>query len=93
MLRSLRALTQPVLTRLRRGGRRVHEAGSRAHLELRGVDAFDWSTEAQRLEAELEALPGVRWARVNLALGAVVVEREAAEPSLEAWLNALASCS
>ena len=89
MLSTLRALAQPVLTRIRRGGRRVHEAGARVHVELRGVDVFEWSTEAQRLEVELEALPGVRWARVNLALGAVIIERAAAEPGLEALVEAV----
>jgi hypothetical protein len=54
------------------------------------VDAFDWSTEARRLEAELEALRGVRWARVNLSLGAVIVEREASQPPLEALVDAVA---
>jgi cation-transporting ATPase I len=57
----------------RRGGRRVWHGGERIHIELRRLTPQELDAFAPELESRLCAVAGVRWARVNRWLGAVVV--------------------
>ena len=56
-----------------RAHRRSWVGNGRAHIEVRAVHRSDGQSLARRLERDLEALDGVDWARVNAALGRVIV--------------------
>jgi cation-transporting ATPase I len=56
-----------------RMARRVWTGHGRAHIEVRGVHRADNAAVARQVEASLNGLRGVDWARVNEVLGRVVV--------------------
>ncbi|MEU9842821.1 hypothetical protein AB0C69_26795 [Actinomadura sp. NPDC048032] len=53
--------------------RTVHAYPERLHIELRHLHKAERLSEAQALEHAVERLPAVRWARVNSALGRLIV--------------------
>ncbi|GGQ25914.1 magnesium-transporting ATPase (P-type) [Actinomadura coerulea] len=56
-----------------RPARTVHRYPERLHIELRHLHKAGRRSEAQALERAIEGLPAVRWARVNAALGRLIV--------------------
>ncbi|MEV0666394.1 HAD-IC family P-type ATPase [Actinomadura luteofluorescens] len=53
--------------------RTVHRYPERLHIELRHLHKAGRGSDAQALEHAVEGLPAVRWARVNAALGRLIV--------------------
>ncbi|MFC0029716.1 HAD-IC family P-type ATPase [Micromonospora chaiyaphumensis] len=62
--------------------RRVWSRDGRHHIEVHGVCQDGGDRLARQVEAALEALPGVAWARVNAPSGRVVVAVEEPKPRL-----------
>ncbi|MFG3554079.1 HAD-IC family P-type ATPase [Micromonospora sp. NPDC047557] len=62
--------------------RRVWSRPGRHHIEVHGVCQDGGDRLARQVEAALERLPGVAWARVNAPSGRVVVAVQAPEPRL-----------
>ncbi|MEU4476683.1 HAD-IC family P-type ATPase [Micromonospora sp. NPDC023966] len=62
--------------------RRVWSRAGRHHIEVHGVCQDGGDQLARQVEAALEALPGVAWARVNAPSGRVVVAVEEPKPKL-----------
>ncbi|GHJ57242.1 hypothetical protein Nm8I071_65490 [Nonomuraea sp. TT08I-71] len=62
--------------------RRVWSRDGRHHIEVHGVCQDGGDRLARQVEAALEALPGVAWARVNAPSGRVVVAVEEPKPKL-----------
>ncbi|MEV5763265.1 cation-translocating P-type ATPase [Micromonospora sp. NPDC052213] len=62
--------------------RRVWSRPGRHHIEVHGVCQDGGDTLARQVEAALERMPGVEWARVNAPSGRVVVAVGTPEPSL-----------
>ncbi|MFE9956290.1 HAD-IC family P-type ATPase [Micromonospora sp. NPDC005299] len=62
--------------------RRVWSRAGRHHIEVHGVCQDGGDRLARQVEAALEALPGVAWARVNAPSGRVVVAVEEPKPKL-----------
>ncbi|BCJ59405.1 cation-translocating P-type ATPase [Micromonospora endophytica] len=62
--------------------RRVWSRPGRHHIEVHGVCQDGGDTLARQVEAALERLPGVHWARVNAPSGRVVVAVGTPEPKL-----------
>ncbi|GAA4336237.1 hypothetical protein GCM10023178_49500 [Actinomadura luteofluorescens] len=56
-----------------RPSRTVHRYPDRLHIELRHLHKAGRWSEAQALEHAVEELPAVHWARVNAALGRLIV--------------------
>ncbi|WP_338743653.1 HAD-IC family P-type ATPase [Actinomadura luteofluorescens] len=56
-----------------RPSRTVHRYPDRLHIELRHLHKAGRRSEAQALEHAVEGLPAVHWARVNAALGRLIV--------------------
>jgi hypothetical protein len=64
------------LTTMRRGPRGIWSNGERVHVEVLAIDRFARARYAKRLCEEVEALEGVRWARLNTPLGRLIVALE-----------------
>ncbi|MBQ1074115.1 cation-translocating P-type ATPase [Micromonospora sp. C31] len=64
------------------GRRRVWSRPGRHHIEVLGVCQDGGDVLARQVEAALERMPGVRWARVNAPSGRVVVAVGTPEPAL-----------
>ncbi|MGK5519811.1 HAD-IC family P-type ATPase [Micromonospora sp. URMC 107] len=62
--------------------RRVWSRPGRHHIEVHGVCQDGGDALARQVEAALERMPGVRWARVNAPSGRVVVAVGTPEPKL-----------
>ncbi|MFI7430379.1 HAD-IC family P-type ATPase [Micromonospora sp. NPDC049836] len=62
--------------------RRVWSRDGRHHIEVHGVCQDGGDRLAQQVEAALEKLPGVTWARVNAPSGRVIVAVEEPKPKL-----------
>ncbi|MEO3775840.1 cation-translocating P-type ATPase [Micromonospora sp. B11E3] len=62
--------------------RRVRSRDGRHHIEVHGVCQQGGDQLARQVEAALERMPGVAWARVNAPSGRVVVAVEPPEPRL-----------
>ncbi|MEV0153396.1 cation-translocating P-type ATPase [Micromonospora sp. NPDC050686] len=62
--------------------RRVWSGNGRHHIEVHGVCQDGGDKLARQVEAALERLPGVAWARVNAPSGRVVVAVRQPEPKL-----------
>ncbi|CCH22134.1 cation-translocating P-type ATPase [Micromonospora lupini] len=62
--------------------RRVWSRPGRHHIEVHGVCQDGGDRLARQVEAALERLPGVAWARVNAPSGRVIVAVQAPEPRL-----------
>jgi len=62
---------------LRRGGRRVWQGETRIHVAVREVPPKESVRLARRLQASLESVEGVRWARFHAPLGHAVIELDA----------------
>ncbi|MEU8120365.1 HAD-IC family P-type ATPase [Spirillospora sp. NPDC049024] len=56
-----------------RPARTVHRYPERLHIELRHLHRAERRSEAKALEHAVEGLPSVHWARVNAALGRLIV--------------------
>jgi ATPase, P-type (transporting), HAD superfamily, subfamily IC len=70
--------------------RAVWSRPGRHHIEVRGVAQPGSERLVARIEAALQAIPGVRWARVNAPSGRVVVAVGAPEPRLRDLVAAVA---
>jgi magnesium-transporting ATPase (P-type) len=70
--------------------RAVWSRPGRHHIEVRGVAQPGAERLVARIEAALEAVPGVRWARVNAPSGRVVVAVGPPEPRLRELVAAIA---
>src|SRR4051794_808756 len=64
------------------GRRRVWSRPGRHHIEVLGVCQDGGDVLARQVEAALERMPGVEWARVNAPSGRVVVAVGTPEPAL-----------
>jgi cation-transporting ATPase I len=73
-VRRLPAVARDAVTGSRRRRRWVTDG--RTHLELRSLDAEEWSAFGSALERELALLPNVSWAEVNSFLRRLVVDHE-----------------
>ncbi|WP_262284974.1 cation-translocating P-type ATPase [Micromonospora sp. MA102] len=62
--------------------RRVWSRDGRHHIEVHGVCQDGGDQLARQVEAALEAMPGVTWARVNAPSGRVIVAVEEPKPKL-----------
>jgi magnesium-transporting ATPase (P-type) len=62
--------------------RRVWSRDGRHHIEVHGVCQDGGDQLARQVEAALEAVPGVTWARVNAPSGRVIVAVEEPKPKL-----------
>ncbi|WP_438941338.1 hypothetical protein, partial [Micromonospora craterilacus] len=62
--------------------RRVWSRPGRHHIEVHGVCQNGGDVLARQVEAALERIPGVLWARVNAPSGRVVVAVGTPEPKL-----------
>ncbi|MFB9234678.1 HAD-IC family P-type ATPase [Plantactinospora siamensis] len=71
-------------------GRGVWSRPGRHHIEVHGVSAPGGERLARQVEAALEALPGVVWARVNGPSGRVVVAVRPPEPRMRDLLATIA---
>ncbi|MGV9210456.1 HAD-IC family P-type ATPase [Micromonospora sp. RB23] len=69
--------------------RRVWSRPGRHHIEVHGVCQDGGDRLARQVEAALERLPGVAWARVNAPSGRVVVAVQAPEPRLRDLIAAI----
>ncbi|MET8524452.1 HAD-IC family P-type ATPase [Micromonospora sp. NPDC005172] len=69
--------------------RRVWSRPGRHHIEVHGVCQDGGDRLARQVEAALERLPGVAWARVNAPSGRVVVAVQAPEPRLRDLVAAI----
>ncbi|MFI7606896.1 HAD-IC family P-type ATPase [Micromonospora sp. NPDC049366] len=70
--------------------RRVWSRPGRHHIEVHGVCQDGGDTLARQVEAALEGMPGVAWARVNAPSGRVVVAVEPPEPKLRDLIATIA---
>lgn len=87
----LMAILDPLrrsLQRLRLARRRAWAGVERSYVEVRSHAPEQVAELAGRIADELGALPGVRWARLNSALGRVVVEVGPGGPDLDALRTA-----
>ncbi|MGI8312933.1 HAD-IC family P-type ATPase [Saccharopolyspora hattusasensis] len=57
-------------------GRRAWMTDGRAHIELHGASAPGSESAGERIIDRLEQLPGVEWARINAALGQVIIAHD-----------------
>ncbi|WP_141576832.1 cation-translocating P-type ATPase [Actinomadura sp. WMMA1423] len=64
---------ESMVGRALRPARTVHRYPERLHIELRHLHKAGRHSEARALEHAIEGLPDVRWARVNTALGRLIV--------------------
>ncbi|MGC4772953.1 HAD-IC family P-type ATPase [Micromonospora sp. DT44] len=69
--------------------RRVWSRPGRHHIEVHGVCQDGGDRLARQVEAALERVPGVAWARVNAPSGRVVVAVQAPEPRLRDLIAAI----
>jgi cation-transporting P-type ATPase I len=72
-------------------GRGVWSVPGRHHIELRGAEREGGEDLAQRVEAMLQCLPGVLWARVNAPSARVIVAVGPPEPPLSLLLDTVAT--
>ena len=70
--------------------RRVWSADGRHHIEVHGVCQDGGDRLARQVEAALEAVPGVAWARVNAPSGRVVVVTREPRPKLRDLIDTVA---
>ncbi|GHJ12277.1 cation-translocating P-type ATPase [Micromonospora sp. AKA38] len=70
--------------------RRVWSADGRHHIEVHGVCQDGGDRLARQVEAALEAVPGVAWARVNAPSGRVVVATREPAPKLRDLIDTVA---
>ncbi|MFI6129890.1 HAD-IC family P-type ATPase [Micromonospora sp. NPDC051141] len=70
--------------------RRVWSADGRHHIEVHGVCQDGGDRLARQVEAALEAVPGVAWARVNAPSGRVVVATREPRPKLRDLIDTVA---
>lgn len=77
---SLRDRVSGVLHRARAARRRAWRGPERVWVEIRPIPLDGTARVAALVEARLGAMPGVRWARLNAALGRVVIQTTADGP-------------
>jgi hypothetical protein len=71
------------LEKLRRGPRGIWSNAERVHIQVLAIGPFARARYAARLREEIEAIPGVRWARLNGRLGRLIVGVEGSGPAVE----------